>query len=469
MELTDHDLLTRYAHNANEEAFAELVRRHIDVIYSAARRQVESGALAQDVTQSVFIDLAKVARDFDQRTPVIAWLHLVTRRTAVDVMRRESRLKARERIAAEISTMNESPPDWAQLEPLLDEALETLNDTDRGALLLRYFENKSLREVGEALGISDDAAQKRVSRALLGVRGFFNKRGVAVGAAGLLASLSSHAIQPAPAALMPAISSAVASLISGAAVPQVIIAKAAKTLVVSTLRKAVIATVALAVGVYGAYEISRERNELRVLRQRTAVLSTEAEALRQQWEKAVHRLDEVEKQIGAALEQTPSAQKGDAAIAAEMRAWLIRRDNLRALAKQRSDLAIPELQLLDEETWMSMAHEAQLDTDEHIRTAFAQLRGEALRAFATKASPALKAYIEAHAGMLPSEPRELAPFAKEPLDPAIWERYEMLHTGKYEESVKAPPPFVMAVKHPVDLEKDMIIEISPYGYHVVTF
>src|SRR4029077_13467741 len=134
----------------------------------------------------------------------------VTRRTAVDVVRREARRELREQLASEMNTMNATASDWTHIEPLLDEAMHTLADADRVAVLLRYFENKTLREVGQTLGTSEDAAQKRVSRAVERLRQFFAKRGVTVGASGLVVILAAHAAQAAPAGLTGAISTSAA-------------------------------------------------------------------------------------------------------------------------------------------------------------------------------------------------------------------------------------------------------------------
>jgi RNA polymerase sigma factor (sigma-70 family) len=209
----DLELLRDYARNKSEEAFAVLVKRHVNLIYSAALRQVRSPQLAEEVSQSVFTDLARNALRLAPDTILTAWLYQVTRRTAIDVVRRESRRQLRERIALEMNSlnaMNTTAADWTHIEPLLDEAMHALDDTDRAAVLLRYFENKSLREVGDALGMSDDAAQKRVSRAVERLREFFSKRGVAAGASGLVAAITANAVQAAPAGLAVAISAAVA-------------------------------------------------------------------------------------------------------------------------------------------------------------------------------------------------------------------------------------------------------------------
>src|SRR6185295_9040846 len=177
---TDLELLRHYARDHAEDAFAELVRRHLDLVHSAAIRQVRSSQLAEEVAQSVFTDLARNAGKLQPDTILTALLYQVTRRTAIDVVRREARRQLREQIATEMNAMNATADDWTHIEPLLDEAMSALDETDRAAVLLRYFENKSLREVGVSLGTSDDAAQKRVNRALERLRKFFAKRGLTV-------------------------------------------------------------------------------------------------------------------------------------------------------------------------------------------------------------------------------------------------------------------------------------------------
>ncbi|HEY4416406.1 MAG TPA: sigma-70 family RNA polymerase sigma factor [Verrucomicrobiae bacterium] len=217
----DLDLLKQFAHAHSQDAFAEIVRRHVNLVYSAALRQVRAPQLAEEVAQSVFTDLARSVEKFNRTTgtpPVLtAWLYAVTRRTAIDVIRKESRRQLREQIAAEMQTMNATANDWRHIEPLLDDALAALDETDRTAILLRYFENKDLREVGEQLNLSDDAAQKRVSRAVEKMRGFFSKRNVTIGASGLVILISANAVQSAPAGL--ALTIANTSLAVGTVLP----------------------------------------------------------------------------------------------------------------------------------------------------------------------------------------------------------------------------------------------------------
>jgi RNA polymerase sigma factor (sigma-70 family) len=210
MSDTDLQLLARYTRQHAEDAFAEIVRRHLDLVFCAALRQVRSPQLAEEVAQSAFTDLARNAHRLASDTILTAWLYQVTRRTAIDVVRRESRRQLREQIATEMNAMNATDlsrhnemtaDDWTHIEPLLDEAMHALDDTDRAAVLLRYFDNKSLREVGETLGASEDAARKRISRAVERLREFFAQRGVTVGASGLIGVICANAVQAAPVGL----------------------------------------------------------------------------------------------------------------------------------------------------------------------------------------------------------------------------------------------------------------------------
>ena len=205
MASNDAELLEQYNRDHSEEAFTALVHRHLDLVYSAALRQVRSRQLAEEVAQSVFLDLSRNAGRLKPGTILSGWLYQVTRRSAIDVVRRESRRQSREQLAVELNAMNDDPSIWKQIEPLLDEAMETLEASERSAILLRFFENRSLREVGQILGTSEDAAQKRVSRALERLRHFFSGRGATVGTTGLIVALSANAVQSAPVGLGTAI------------------------------------------------------------------------------------------------------------------------------------------------------------------------------------------------------------------------------------------------------------------------
>jgi RNA polymerase sigma factor (sigma-70 family) len=291
MTESDLELLKQYARDGVESAFAEIVRRHVNLVYSAAQRQVRSQQLAEEVAQSVFTDLAQNAKRLAADTILTAWLYQVTRRTAIDVVRRESRRQLREQIATEMNLMNATAEDWTQIEPLLDEAMEALDTTDRTAVLLRYFENQSFREVGERLGTSDDAAQKRVSRAVERLREFFSKRGVAVGASGLAAVISANAIQAAPAGLALTISTA--STIGATSAVAATTATVTKVIAMTTLQKSLIATaiiVAAGAGIYQARQTSQLRQANEVLEEKRADMAQQVESLQREREEASNRL-----------------------------------------------------------------------------------------------------------------------------------------------------------------------------------
>jgi RNA polymerase sigma factor (sigma-70 family) len=136
MDTNDRNLLRQYIERHSQEAFAALVSRHVNLVYSVALRLVRSPQLAEEVSQSVFTDLARQAQRLVPDTILTAWLYQVARRTAIDVIRHESRRQLREQLAYELTAMNANAADWTHLEPLLDEAMHALGDTDRVVVLL---------------------------------------------------------------------------------------------------------------------------------------------------------------------------------------------------------------------------------------------------------------------------------------------------------------------------------------------
>ncbi len=187
--MEDHQLLADYARTGSEAAFAQLVERHLGLVHAAARRQVNDDALAADVAQAVFLLLARKAGSFGPKSVLAGWLFRTTRFVAARTQRAEFRRQRREQEAVAMNELHAPDPDWNRLAPELDEALARLVETDRNALLLRVAEGRNHREVGAALGLSEEAAKKRVNRAVEKLRGTLASQGVtltALALAGLL-------------------------------------------------------------------------------------------------------------------------------------------------------------------------------------------------------------------------------------------------------------------------------------------
>ena len=217
----DTELLSRYADTRSEQAFAELVRRHVNLVHSVALRQVNGDShLAQDVVQLVFSDLAKKAPVLRRQRVLAGWLFVATRFAAAKLVRSERRRKAREQ---EAQTMNEfvndpaSAPAWEQVRTVLDEAMGELDETDREAILLRFFENRGYADLGERLQLSENSARMRVERALDKLHGLLARRRVTSTTGALAVVLANQAVTAAPVGLAASVTGAVLTVTAAAA------------------------------------------------------------------------------------------------------------------------------------------------------------------------------------------------------------------------------------------------------------
>jgi RNA polymerase sigma factor (sigma-70 family) len=205
--MDDWQTLSEYVRTGAENAFRSLVDRHLGLVHSIAMREVRDPELAREVSQAVFVLLARKARSFRPSVVLSAWLFRTTRFVALRALRSEQRRQRREQEAMRMQILNEPSEAWPRLAPVLDETLANLNESDRGALLLRFYEDRNLHEVGAKLGITDAAAKKRVSRALDRLRAAFARRGFTVSALVVTGVLSAKMAEAAPASLANAVAS----------------------------------------------------------------------------------------------------------------------------------------------------------------------------------------------------------------------------------------------------------------------
>lgn len=204
--IDDIKLLRRYATEGDQNAFSEVVRRNLPFVYSAALRRLGRDAHhAQDVAQVVFCALARNAKRIARYPALGGWLYTATRNAVIDAIRAEKRRRTREEEACHMQQMEaepDAPADWSQLRPVLDLAMDRLGAPDREAVLLRFFQGRSFAEIGTAVGLSEDAARKRVDRALARLRDLLQRHGIASTATALGALLANQAVSAAPATLL---------------------------------------------------------------------------------------------------------------------------------------------------------------------------------------------------------------------------------------------------------------------------
>ena len=198
----DMDLVREYALDKSEEAFAALVSRHINLVYSVALRQVGDAHLAEEITQTVFIILARKAGSLSSKTVLSGWLYRTARFASAKALTMRARRQRREQEAYMRARQDDTETDvWREIEPHLEAAMGQLGEKDHNALVLRFFENRSFKQIGLALGTTEPAAKMRVNRALEKLRALFTKRRLTLSATAIAAAISAHSVQAAPVGL----------------------------------------------------------------------------------------------------------------------------------------------------------------------------------------------------------------------------------------------------------------------------
>jgi uncharacterized protein (TIGR03435 family) len=205
----DMALVREYARNRSEAAFAALVSRHLNLVYSVALREIRDPHLAEEVTQAAFIILARKAGALGPKTILSGWLCRTARYVSAEVLRSQRRRQKREQEACMQSLLNEPAAEaWMQIAPLLETAMAQLGEQEHNAIVLRFYEGKALKQVGAALGTGEDAARMRINRALEKLRKFFAGRGLTLSATVIAAAVSTSAVQAAPAGLAATVTTA---------------------------------------------------------------------------------------------------------------------------------------------------------------------------------------------------------------------------------------------------------------------
>jgi RNA polymerase sigma factor (sigma-70 family) len=472
---TDGELLRQYAEENSDQAFTQLVERHVKLVYSAALRQVNGDEhLARDVAQSVFTDLARKATALARRESLTGWLYSGTHFAAAKVVRREQRRHTREQEAHAMQELLQDPPadaNWERLRPVLDQAMHELKEADRVVILMRYFENHSFADIGQKLGLSEDAARKRTGRTLEKLRESLTKRGVSTGAA-LGTVLSAHAIQVAPAGLAATLAS---TSLAGATMSTTTVISALKTMSIPKLQAGLIGAIAAACVVVPmvmerqAQAAFQQKNDAwREGNDQIARLSAENERLSERLKATnnpsalddanLHELLKLRGEIAPLRERLQElaqvrnnqSASGTMTLADRQKLWRGRLAQLKAWADENPREKIPEMKYLDNYQWVTSLGTSTLEKQEDYERAMAVVRVNAEWSVISELASAWRAYAKANDGKTPGNITDLVAYLKEPIDDGILQNYEFVSKS----SLAASPPeigdWVITTKAPVN-------------------
>lgn len=447
---SDAELLQRYARDRDEAAFAELVRARIDLVHSAAARRVGGDPhLTKEITQEVFLSLARHAGQLARHPVLAAWLHTCTRNAAAYVLRRELRRARRQQ---EVQAMQDPDPTeniariWESVRPELDAALDELAESDRQALVLRFFENESYPALGQRLGLREEAARMRVGRALEKLRTRLQRRGIASTAALLGGALSAHGVVGAPAGL--------AAAVSGAVTASAVVAPAFGFFYLMSTAK-ILATVAGLAAVTAAFVYYRHPGAPAVPVATVSAIVPSPPAPRP----APPPLP-----AAATAAASPSAEPARAPeppaqkLTEEGAKVAALRDMLDRLPAQR----IPELKLATEADWYNAVEGNALESDDDVRRALGRLRSAAEGRFARLVQPALRAFRDANAGQFPTDPIQLQSLVDAKVDLAMLQRYRVAPASE-SPRVSLGSPLILTQKSLIDEKYDHHSVIGPSG------
>ena len=466
-------LVREYAESNSEGAFATLVSRHVNLVYSVALRQVQDPHLAEEITQSVFIILARKAKSLSPKTILSGWLCRTARYVCADTLKIQRRRQIREQESQMQSILNEPDPGvWNHIAPLLDEALNCLGEKEHDAVVLRFFDGKELKQVGAAMGTTEDAARMRVNRGLEKLRECLAKRGVTLSATVIAGAVAANSVQAAPAGLAVAITAALSGTTT---ITTTAVIAATKAIAMTTLQKTLVtATVALlaGAGIYEARQASQLRGENQTLQQQQSPLAEQIADLRRERDQTARQLAllrEENERLGRNTEELlrlraeaarlradtqqarPSKNAGSLdPIESAANLWVDRVARLKQRLEQTPQVGIPELRLLSEEDWLAAVKGQPLETDTDYRRALSTLRRAAEGKAGGLMQKAAQAFASGNNGQFPTDLAQLQPYFDSPMDAAILDRWTI-------ESQEAVPS--VGVGNPIITERAPVDEV----------
>jgi RNA polymerase sigma factor (sigma-70 family) len=467
-------LLAQYVGQGSETAFKEIVESYINFVYCTALRCVSGHAhLAQDVTQTVFTHLAQKAHGLPGNVHLGGWLHRDTYHVAATILRGERRRQNRERQAMETNSLEDHSPDnLARLAPVLDEAIDQLGPEDRTAILLRFFEQRDFRAVGEAMGSSENAAQKRVSRALDQLRDLLRHRGVALSTTALIAALTSEALAVAPPGLVAAAAgAALANAAGGVGFTGVLVKALTAKLSTAGVSVVLLASVAAPLLIQHQAQ-ARLRQTSERLRQQSlqmATLMAEIEALSNLLARAEDPLGlpsapsrellRLRGEIGRLrtqqkeMTQLASSASTNNDLASKEAIWAQRVSQLKQWLEANPSENIPELNLLSEREWLNSM--GPLDTADDYSKVMSLERDNAQLKIMSRLTGAWRRYTAANGGQIPTDLSQLTSFLDPAIDPSILQRYEMVPSTQLVSELQGHGDWVITQKAPVNAELDV--------------
>jgi RNA polymerase sigma factor (sigma-70 family) len=442
---SDNELLRVYAEANSQEAFAELVRRHSNLVYSAALRQTHNDAhLAQDVAQLVFADLARKARKLAGHPCLTGWLYTSTFFSARKLTRTEQRRRIREQEAQSMQQLLKSIPEdeWERIEPVLDQAMHQLKEDERSVILMRYFENQQFSEIGTQIGLSEDGARKRVDRALNKLRLALSKHATASTAA-LGLALSANAVHQVPPGLVPWLTT---TALAGASTTTGTVTVLWKLIAMNKIQTATITAFVLASVLTPLIVSLRAENQLRsqdeLLKQQSnqmLAVITENTHLKRQLQEAkravpkdsrefneVLRLRDHATQLRRAADEM-AAPGSVVPLSAEDKLVKLREKASLQVAQLKEWLAdhpseeTPELRLASDSAWINAVN--TLDEDNDFARALSKLRFNQEAGCLAALSEAWRKYAEEHKVPVPNSLKDLRPYLDAPIGDEVIQRY----------------------------------------------